>query len=35
MQENWDLIFAKYGAMLTYYCITKILPLVINSAFFK
>ena len=33
MQENWDLIFAKYGAMLTHYCITKILTLVINSAF--
>ncbi|KAK4591210.1 hypothetical protein RGQ29_021417 [Quercus rubra] len=27
LKENWDLIFAKYGAMLTYYCITKILPL--------
>uniref|UniRef100_A0A7N2R481 Aminopeptidase n=1 Tax=Quercus lobata TaxID=97700 RepID=A0A7N2R481_QUELO len=33
LKENWDLIFAKYGVMLTYYCITKILPLVINSAF--
>ncbi|XP_050285446.1 aminopeptidase M1-like isoform X4 [Quercus robur] len=33
LKENWDLIFAKYGAMLTYYCTTKILPLVINSAF--
>ncbi|XP_050285448.1 aminopeptidase M1-like isoform X6 [Quercus robur] len=27
LKENWDLIFAKYGVMLTYYCITKILPL--------
>ena len=32
MQDNWDFIFGKYGAMLTHYCITKIPTLVTNSA---